>query len=90
MATTNPTLTTSYTKIVAAGDEFLLTLLHTSKLDVEVAIKDTDEAPTVRGHVLRGELGESMNRSLLGPGYVFARTRSGTVPVALSAWTPAT
>ncbi len=88
MATTNPTLTTSYTKIVAAGDEFLLTLLHTSKLDVEVAIKDTDEAPSVRGHVLRGERGESMNRSLIGPGYVFARAVGGTVPVVLSAWTP--
>ena len=32
-----------------------------------------------------------MNRSLIGPGYVYARPvqpRGGTVAVALTAWTP--
>lgn len=88
MATTNPTLTSAWSKLVDAGDEFLLTLPFSTRTSIEVAIKDTDAAPTVQGHVLRGEEGASMTRSLIGPGYVYARTQAGTVPVILSAWTP--
>ena len=87
MATTNPTLNGSWTKIVDAGYEFLLTLPFSTRVDVEIATQDTKEAPTVRGHVLRGDQFESLNRTLIGPGYVYARTTSGTVPVVLNAWT---
>ena len=86
MATTNPTLNGSWTKIVDAGYEFLLTLPFSTRVDVEIATKDTEEAPTVKGHVLRGDQFESLNRTLIGPGYVYARTTSGTVPVVLNAW----
>ena len=86
MATTNPTLNGSWTKIVDAGYEFLLTLPFSIRVDIEVATKDSEAAPTVRGHVLRGDQFESLNRTLIGPGYVYARTTSGTVPVVLNAW----
>jgi len=86
MATTNPTLNSSWTKIVDAGYEFLLTLPFSTRVDIEVATKDSEAAPTVRGHVLRGDQFESLNRTLIGPGYVYARTTSGTVPVVLNAW----
>ena len=86
MATTNPTLNGSWTKIVDAGYEFLLTLPFSTRVDVEIATQDTEEAPTVRGHVLRGDQFESLNRTLIGPGYVYARTTAGTVPVVLNAW----
>ncbi len=89
MATTNPSVTASWAKIVDDGDEFLLTLPWATNTSIEVATKDTDEAPTVQGHVLRGERADSMNRSLIGPGYVFARgVGSGSLAVVLNAWTP--
>lgn len=89
MATTNPALTTSWSKIVDAGDEFFLTLPFATRVSIEVATKDTDTAPSVQGHVLRGDRLESMNRSLIGPGYVYARVVSaGSVSVVLNAWTP--
>jgi hypothetical protein len=89
MATTNPTLTASWSKLVDAGDEFLLTLPFSTRTSIEVAVKDADSAPTVNGHILRGDQFEAMNRTLIGPGYVYARTQGGSVPVILSSWTPA-
>ena len=146
MATTNLTLDTAYRRIVALGDEFLLTLPFTTRQDVEVAVADFTTygdayqgevadltaleavvAPTdgdvylvqslrtfyswdadggeeetgawvagntmdtvvgVQGHVLRGDRGDSLNRSLLGPGMVFARASGAAVPITLTAWTP--
>ena len=89
MATTNPTLNGSWTKIVNAGDEFLLTLPFATRTSIEVATKDSEAAPTVQGHVLRGDRLESMNRALIGPGYVYARVvGGGSVTVVLNAWTP--
>ena len=88
MATTNPTLNGSWTKIVDAGDDFLLTLPFATAGGVEVATKDTDVAPTVQGHVLRGRNGDTMTRTQLGPGYVYARSIGGAATVILNAWTP--
>jgi hypothetical protein len=88
MATTNPTITTAWAKIVNVGDSFLLTLPFTTRTSIEVAVRDADSAPTVQGHVLRGDRAESLTRSLIGPGYVFARSQGGSVVVNLSAWTP--
>jgi len=146
MATTNVTLDATYRRIVALGDEFLLTLPFTTRQDVEVAVADFTTygdayqgevadltaleavvAPTdgdvylvqslrtfytwdadggeeqtgawvagdtmdtvvgVRGHVLRGNRSDSINRELLGPGMVFARAAGFRAPVVLTTWTP--
>lgn len=99
MATTNPTVTGAWSQIVAEGDEFLLTLPIASQT-VYVAIGGADdsdsdseaEAPAadLLGHALApGQ--DGMNRALLGPGAVFAKCidPAASVPVALTAWTPA-
>ena len=90
MATTNPALTTSYQKIVDAGDEFLLTLPFTASVAIDVAVADTESAPadTVIGHRLSTSQHEALNRSLTGPGYVYARAVDRACTVALTAWTP--
>jgi len=41
MATTNPTLNGNWSKLVDAGYEFLLTLPFSTRVDVEIATKDT-------------------------------------------------
>lgn len=90
MATTNPSLTTTWAQIVTTGDEFLLTLPFDTPTRVEVATKDAEEAPTVQGHVLRGDHGDSLSRGLIGPGYVYARiVGAGPAGVVLNTWTPA-
>ena len=94
MATTNPTIGTDWGLLVTTGDEFLLTA-PTAAGVIEVAVSDTETAPEVAGHPLNGGGGypsprESLNRALIGPGYVYARSKSGAaVTAALSAWTPA-
>lgn len=88
-ATTNPALTATWSAIVAVGDAFLLSLPFATRYDIEVATTDdAGTAPTVVGHVLAGDQQEGITRDLLGPGTVWARTRSGSVPVVLNAWTP--
>lgn len=90
MATTNPALTTSYTKIVDAGDEFLLTLPLTATTAVDVAVADTESAPadTVIGHRLSTDQHEALNRALTGPGYIYARAIDRACTVAVTTWTP--
>ena len=86
-ATTNPTITQTWSAIVAAGNYFLLTLPFASRFDVEVATTDAaGTAPTVVGHILSGDEQEGLTRDLLGPGTVWARTRSGSTTVVLNAW----
>jgi len=87
MATTNPTITTTWAKLADAGTEFLLTLPFSTRTSIEVATSDTDVAPTVNGHVLRGDQYESINRTLIGTGYVYARTSEGSVTGVLNVWT---
>ena len=93
MATTNPTIGTDWGLLVTAGDEFLLTAPSAAGV-IEIAVSDTETAPPVAGHPLNGgghpSPRESLNRALIGPGYVYARSKSGAaVTAALSAWTPA-
>ena len=88
MATTNPSLTSAWGKIVDAGDEFFLSLPFSNRTSIEVAISDTAVVPTVQGHILRGDQFESVSRTLLGPGHVYARSQAGTFTVTLTAWTP--
>lgn len=89
MATTNPTIGTDWGLLVTAGDEFLLTA-PTAAGVIEIAVSDDESVPEVAGHPLQGgSTRESLNRALIGPGYVYARSRSGVaVAAVLSAWTP--
>ena len=100
MATLNPTLSgPAWQPIVAAGDEFLLTLPQASQT-IYLAIgtaddsdSDSDPEPPpadLLGHPLASGR-DGMNRALLGPGPVFAKCvdPSATVTLALTAWTPA-
>ena len=88
MATQDVTLTSAWQLIATAGDEFLLTLPPGGHRQVAVALSDTEQDPTVAGHRLLSQ-GEGLNRTLIGPGYVYARSRSGVaVAAVLSAWTP--
>ena len=54
MATTNVTLDATYRRIVALGDEFLLTLPFTIRQDVEVAVADF----TTYGDAYQGEVAD--------------------------------
>ena len=54
MATTNVTLDATYRRIVALGDEFLLTLPFTTRQDVEVAVADF----TTYGDAYQGEVAD--------------------------------
>jgi hypothetical protein len=86
--TTNPTVTTTWSKLVATGDDFLLTLPYVTHLDVQVATTTADSAPTgIIGNIISGEHQEGINRILIGPGYVWAKAE-GSVPVVLNTWTP--
>jgi len=93
MSTTNVVITGAWSQIVAAGQDFLLTApmaLH--QIEVAIAAAPEDLA-TVRGHILFGDQRESINRTLIGPGIVYARTAGGLASpsgatVVLTAWTP--
>lgn len=88
--TSNPTLTSSWSLLVTAGDEFLLSapVLH---YRIEVAAVDDEGEPDVDGHPLQGggDSRESLNRALIGPGYIYARSLKGAVDVVVTTWTPA-
>lgn len=87
--TANVALTSRWAVVVAAGDEFMLTIPHPTRFDIEIATTDSDStAPAVVGHVLNGDQPEGITRALLGPGTVWARTRGGGLVVAINAWTP--
>lgn len=88
MATQDLTLTSAWQLIATAGDEFLLTLAPGRADTVAVAVSDTAQTPTVTGHLLTGAERDGMNRTLLGPGYVYARTQGLDLLAALTAWTP--
>ena len=100
MATTNPTLSgPNWQLIVAAGDEFLLSLPQASQT-VYIAVGEADDsdpdsdpqppAADLLGPPLASGR-DGMNRSLPGPGPVFAKCidPSASVLLALTAWTPA-
>lgn len=90
MATTNPTITTSWAKIVDAGDDFTLGLPHGSQVQIAIACMTADEAPAIAGQPLQSS-SEAVNRYLVGPGYVYAKSlMAGSVTAWLHTWTPAT
>ena len=92
MATILKAVTSSWTKVVEAGDEFFLSPITPG--DVDVAVTDDGNAPSIAsGHRLsffKLETGrESVNRAVIGPGTVYAKTVGvASASLALSAWTP--
>lgn len=72
MATTNPAITTTWSKIAEAGESFLVSGSFPD--EIEIATTAADSAPTVRGHQIRIGVGqEAMMRDVLGPGYVWVK-----------------
>ena len=89
MATTNPTISPAWAKLVDAGDEFTLGVSdNQGPAEIALAVMASDEAPAIAGQVLRAPFGQ-MNRALTGPGYIYAKTVDGqTVSAWLHVWTP--
>jgi len=87
MSTVNVSFDKAWTKIVDAGDEFLLTVPVIFRQTVEVAVGEPGAG--VAGHEIDSQLTQAINRALIGPGDVYAR-RTVTAPVVgvLTAWTP--
>lgn len=74
MQTANLTLTTpAWTKLADASQDFVMS--GASKKLVEVALTNADAAPgAISGHALViGPGNEAINRSSIGPGFVWAR-----------------
>lgn len=70
MPTINITLPATWTKIANAGEDFLAS--YPGWLRFEVAVTAGDTPPTLNlGHHLLP--GEALIRSVIGPGYVWAR-----------------
>jgi hypothetical protein len=86
--TTNPSLSAAWSEIVDdATADFFLSLPFSTRTTVEVVAwaNTGDEANVdVQGHQLRGDRIESMSRSVLGEGYIYARCLDGSVTVILS------
>ena len=88
MATQNVTLSKRYVMIASDTQNFFLSLPWLTGATIEVATSDTQTVPTVMGHELTGRETESINRTLIGPGFVYARSKSGTpLEVRLNVWT---
>ena len=99
LVTPNPTITKDWELVVPAGSEFLLSLPFRANTGVEIAVMETEEAPdesggAIFGHRIDPTGHEGITRSLVGPGYVYARTRDfsavgTTVRIALTTWVEA-
>lgn len=96
LVTPNPVIGPDWGLLVPNGAEFLLSFPFRANTNVELAPMDSETAPDesvdpVFGHSLSKEGDEGITRALVGPGYVYARTRdfseSGTeVTVSLTTW----
>lgn len=81
MPTVNTLITGSWTKIAeTSNSDLLVSWEHTGVL--EIATTATDVAPTVRGHRLDRD--SAFTRSLIGPGYVWAKTIAGAKPASVT------
>jgi hypothetical protein len=91
MSTANIAITDAWTPVVAAGQDFLLTAPADALYQVEVAIAaSADDLASRHGHALFGARRDAINRTLIGPGIVYARTVGGVTSSSLvvTAWTP--
>ena len=90
MATTNPAVARTWTLIVSdSARDFFLSIPFESPLRVEVATSDDVDAfpdESLHGHYLKPAARESINRAVLGTGYVFARSPQGPVNLVLNSW----
>lgn len=89
MATTqNITLGANYQLIVSDGSEFFLSLPWSTGATIELVTSDTAEPPDIEfGHQLTGSAIESINRSIIGDGNVFARSKhTGPLTIVLNIW----
>ena len=88
MATRNITLTSEYTLIATSTQSFFLSLPWLTGATIEVATSDAEVVPSVAGHEFTGRESESVNRALIGTGFVYARSKSGVpLVVRLNVWT---
>lgn len=77
MATSNPVVTAAWTKLAESSDVDLLVTWETPVV-LEVATTSANSAPAVIGHRVTNE--DAITRSVIGPGYVWARTVAGSRP----------
>jgi hypothetical protein len=86
--TTNPTLTAVWSEIVDDDTApFFLSLPFSTRTTIEVLPwANTGDAANidVQGHQLRGDRIESVNRGVLGEGYIYGRCLDGSVKIVLS------
>jgi hypothetical protein len=86
--TADVTLTPEWTEIVDDDTaDFFLSLPFDSTTTVLVAVWATtgaEDSIDVLGHPLRGERIDSINRSVIGEGYVYAKCPAGSTTVALT------
>lgn len=81
MATSNIQLSSSWTKVAeSTNDELLIT--WGDKVNIEFATTSADAAPTVRGHVITFD--QAITRSVIGSGFVWAKTVSGAYPSTIT------
>lgn len=80
MPTTNVKVTSAWTKLASSGDSNLLVTWE-DPTPLEVATTSADVAPAVKGHRLSRE--DAVTRSVIGPGYVWARLL-GKEPIELT------
>lgn len=87
MATQNVALTRTYSLIANNLQNFFLTLPWTTGAVIEIATADSEVVPVMRGHEISGKERGSISRVDVGPGYVYARCKSGsTRTVILNVW----
>jgi hypothetical protein len=87
MATTNKTIGSAWELIALNTEDFYVS--GGAKL-LEVATVDTEVAPAITtGHPVSTTPIRECNRALIGPGFVYAKSRSGDVVVALTKWASA-
>jgi len=78
MATSNLTITTEWSKIAEDSDDPVL-IQAAYGFEYEVATVATDTAPVVIGHkILRGTY-NAITRSMLGPGFIYARVTDDNI-----------
>lgn len=80
MTTFNTSIGNVWTKVAASTDSELL-ITYDSPVSIEVATTATDTVPTVIGHILNREA--ALTRSVLGSGFVWAKTAAGSTPSSL-------
>lgn len=80
MSTVNTLISSTWTKVAADSDDaFLIT--WDNPVEVEFAVTAVDAAPTVHGHRLNRQ--DALTRLVLGNGFVWARTVSGSMPATV-------